>query len=72
MIEQAIAWATVVAGATIMFLAGRRTTRRLAWALGVFNQILWASFAIMTRTWGLIVGCLLYGGVYIRNFCRNQ
>jgi hypothetical protein len=59
-------------GATIMYMAGRSRLRRTAWYLGVLNQFLWASFAITTRTWGLVAGCLLYGGVYIRNIVRGD
>ena len=73
MLEQALAWATVVTGALIMYLAGHSSrTRRWAWSLGVANQLLWGTFAVLTHTWGLIAGCVLYGSVYIRHLVKGD
>lgn len=72
MLEQALAWLTVVTGASIMYMAGRPRFRRAAWYLGVANQFVWGSFAVLTRTWGLLAGCLLYGGTYIRHIVRGD
>lgn len=69
---QIIAWLTVVMGASIMYMAGRSHLRQYAWYLGVLNQFLWGSFAYMTGTWGLMAGCCLYGGVYIRHIFRGD
>jgi len=71
-IRAVLPWATTFMGATIMYLAGKRHTRRLAWALGVLNQGLWITFAIATHTWGFIAGSLIYGSVYLRNFMRSE
>lgn len=72
MILTVIPWLTVFMGATIMFLAGKARWRKTAWYLGVLNQFLWGTFAVTTRTWGLVAGCFLYGGVYIRNILRGD
>ena len=71
MLKQAVGWATVIMGASIMYMAGRAKLRRYAWYLGVLNQFLWATVAYTTKTWGLVAGCFLYGGVYVRNIVRG-
>lgn len=72
MLAQIIAWLTVVMGASIMYLAGKAQYRRIAWYLGVLNQVVWGALAYTTRTWGLFGGCILYGFVYIRNIMRGD
>ena len=71
MLRQTIGLLTVVMGASIMYMAGRANLRKYAWYLGVINQFLWAGVAYTTKTWGLVAGCFLYGGVYVRNIVRG-
>lgn len=65
-------WATTAMGASIMYLAGRARTRRIAWYLGVVNQIPWVAYAVLAHAWGFIPGSCLYAGVYIRNVKRGN
>jgi hypothetical protein len=65
-------WATTAGGATVMYLAARARTRRLAWILGICNQIPWVLYAITTRAWGFLPGSALYGAVYFRNLFRGN
>jgi hypothetical protein len=65
-------WATTVVGASIMYLAGKQRTRRLAWVVGILNQVLWISYAIAAHAYGFIAGSLIYGGVYTRNLLRGD
>ena len=67
-----IPWATTVVGASVMWLAGRRRTRRVAWLLGLANQGLWITFAVATGTWGFVGGSLIYGSVYLGNLIRGE
>lgn len=64
-------WATTVMGASIMYFAGRARTRRLAWVLGLLNQVAWISYAVMAHALGFIAGSLIYAAVYIRNLLRD-
>lgn len=65
-------WLTTLMGASIMYLAGRQRTRRLAWALGILNQFVWISYAIAAEAHGFIAGSLIYGSVYLRNLLRGD
>jgi hypothetical protein len=55
-----------------MYLAARARTRRLAWILGICNQIPWLLYAITAHAWGFIPGSCLYGAVYFRNMRRGD
>lgn len=49
-----------------LILAGKKN--KLGWAVGIFAQILWITYAIVTTQWGFIVSALVYGAVYARNW----
>jgi len=68
----ALPWATTVAGAAVMYLAGRAQTRRLAWIIGLVNQVFWISYAVLANAHGFIVGSLIYASVYIRNLMQKD
>ena len=57
-------------GALVQFLAGRRY--KLAWQIGVANQLLWGTYAVITGQYGFLVGCVFYGGTYLRNWVRHE
>lgn len=38
-----------------------------AWAVGIGNQFLWATWIFVTQTWGLAPMCVALTWVYIRN-----
>lgn len=52
-------------GLLIFWLAGNK--RWEAWLLGLFNQVLWVSYAIATDQYGWIIGAAAYGAMYARN-----
>lgn len=57
-----------VTGCTGMVLAGRGMWQ--GWALGLAAQPVWAAFAIVSKGYGLLLTCLMYGSVYGRNLYR--
>lgn len=54
-----------VAGCTGLLLAGRGHWQ--GWALGLAVQPVWAVFAIVTKGYGLLITCVMYGAVYGKN-----
>ncbi len=68
----ALPWVTTLLGASIMYLAARSRTRRIAWSLGLLNQVAWISYAVAAKAYGFIVGSLIYGAVYARNLCKGD
>lgn len=51
-----------------LYLAGSK--KRLGWMVGLFAQILWFIFAIITKQYGFILSSVAYGWVYARNYIR--
>lgn len=51
-----------------MWLAGNKDRR--AWVVGLFNQFLWITFAVMFEAWGLLPLSLALVIVYARNLIR--
>lgn len=68
----ALPWLTTLMGASIMYFAGRARTRRLAWMLGIANQVAWCSYALIAHAYGFIAGSCLYAAVYSRNLFRGE
>lgn len=67
----AVFWLSMVlavTGCTGMVLAGRGMWQ--GWALGLAAQPVWAAFAIVSKGYGLLLTCLMYGTVYGRNLWR--
>jgi hypothetical protein len=48
-----------------MFLAGRR--HWAGWAVGLGNQVLWSVYSLVTRQWGFLISCAVFGTVYVIN-----
>jgi hypothetical protein len=59
-------YALAVVGILGIYLAGRKNL--WGWAVGVFAQVLWIVFAVVTQQYGFIVSALAYGFVYGKNF----
>lgn len=55
-------------GFFVFKLAGDK--RRVAWAMGLLGQTFWLSYAIWLSQWGLLVGCGIYGSIYVRNWVK--
>ena len=53
------------AGCAGLVLAGKG--RWEGWAIGLAVQPVWAVFAIVTKGYGLLITCVMYGSVYFRN-----
>jgi hypothetical protein len=51
-----------------LILAGRGMWQ--GWAVSLAVQPVWAAFGIVTRGYGLLLSCLMYGTVYARNLRR--
>ena len=51
-----------------MFLAGDK--KKGAWAFGLFNQVLWLTWIITTKSWGLLPMTAALCFVYIRNYLK--
>jgi hypothetical protein len=49
-----------------IYLAGKKN--KLGWAVGVFAQLMWIIYAIVTKQYGFIISALAYGFVYYKNF----
>jgi hypothetical protein len=65
-------WATTAMGASVMYLAGRKRTRRAAWTLGIVNQGFWVSYALIAHAYGFIVGSAIYASVYASNLFTKE
>jgi len=66
-------WLSVVlacTGCAGLALAGRGKWQ--GWALGLAVQPVWAAFAVITKGYGLLVSCVLYGAVYTRNLTVSR
>lgn len=63
-------WSIALAAIGILgiYLAGRKN--RWGWAVGVFAQLLWIAYAIVTAQWGFIASALAYGGIYGWNWFK--
>jgi hypothetical protein len=61
-------WSYALAAVGILgiYLAGRKNL--WGWAVGVFAQVLWIIFALVTEQYGFIVSALAYGFIYGKNF----
>lgn len=51
-----------------MLLAGNK--RRGAWIVGLFNQMLWGVWIILSESWGLIPMNIALWVVYARNYIK--
>lgn len=51
-----------------IYLAGKNN--KWGWALGIFAQVLWMVFAVVTHQYGFILSAIAYGWVYSLNFYK--
>jgi hypothetical protein len=64
-------WLSLVlaaAGCTGLVLAGKG--RWYGWGVGLAVQPVWAAYAIVTKGYGLLLTCLMYGTVYTKNLLK--
>lgn len=60
--------ALAVIGIAGLLLAGQKN--KLGWALGLFAQLAWIAYALISRQYGFILSAVAYGIVYSRNWLR--
>lgn len=57
-----------LAGCAGLVLAGRGMWQ--GWAIGLAVQPVWAVFALVTKGYGLLITCVMYGTVYAKNLLK--
>ena len=58
-------WLLMIVGVTGLWLAGRKLW--WAWLVGIFSEVLWIVYAIVTRQYGFIAFAIAYMIVFGRN-----
>jgi hypothetical protein len=53
-------------GVAGIYISGKKNY--WGWGVGLFAQVLWFSYAIVTQQWGFIISAFAYGYVYWKNF----
>lgn len=53
-------------GVAGLLLAGRKNL--WGWAICIASQVLWATYAIVTKQPGFLISAVIYSGVYGKNF----
>jgi hypothetical protein len=61
-------WSFLLAAVGIygLYLAGKKNV--WGWAVGVFAQVMWIIFSIVTEQYGFIISAVAYATVYAKNF----
>jgi hypothetical protein len=49
-----------------LYLSGKNL--RSGWAVGIFSQVLWIAYAIATKQYGFLLGAVLVGAMYVKNW----
>lgn len=57
-------------GVAGIYLAGR--DKAVGWAIGMFAQILWLIYGLVTGQYGFLISAVVYGIVYTKNFLAWQ
>lgn len=61
-------WLLTAMGILGLWLAG--SNNKKGWMIGLFAQILWISYALVSKQYGFLASAFAYGTVYFRNFKR--
>jgi len=59
-------WILTAVGVTGLYFAGKNN--KIGWAIGIFAQTLWTSYALTTEQYGFLVSAFAYGWVYVKNY----
>ena len=62
-------WILTIGGCLGLWAAG--SGRRWGWGVCLATQALWLAYAVATDQGGFIIGAIVYGAVYLRNW-RSQ
>lgn len=63
--DQIWSWVLTIIGVTGFWLAGKKIW--WCWYINIANQVIWATYSIVTEQWGFLLGCLVYTIVFIKN-----
>lgn len=61
-------WILTGIGITGLYLVGNKSL--WGWYIGIAVQVLWVTYAIVTRQWGFIFSAIVYASVNIRNYLK--
>jgi hypothetical protein len=59
-------WLLAIVGVTGIYFVGRKTI--WGWIVLCFNEILWITYAVITKQYGFIFSAIAYAAVYIKSF----
>ena len=59
-------WVLAVIGVAGIYFVGRKTI--WGWIVLCFNEILWITYALITKQYGFIFSAIAYAAVYIKSF----
>lgn len=60
----------MIVGVAGLYLAGR--DKAIGWLVGMFAQVLWVIYALVTGQYGFLISAVVYGVVYTKNFMAWQ
>lgn len=63
-------WSFVLAAVGICGIALAGSKMKIGWAIGLFAQVLWIIYGLVTHQWGFILSAVAYGYVYARNWWK--
>jgi hypothetical protein len=59
-------WVLAVIGVAGIYFVGRKTI--WGWLILCANEVLWITYAIITKQYGFIFSAIAYAAVYIKSF----
>jgi nicotinamide riboside transporter PnuC len=59
-------WVLAVIGVTGIYFVGRKTI--WGWIVLCFNEVLWITYALITKQYGFIFSAIAYAAVYIKSY----
>lgn len=66
--EQIWSWILTIALLTTLYLTGNN--KRVGWLVGIASQVMWVFYSLGTKQYGFLVGCVLVGSMYVRNWIK--
>jgi hypothetical protein len=59
-------WVLAVIGVTGIYFVGRKTI--WGWIVLCFNEVLWITYALITKQYGFIFSAIAYAAVYVKSY----
>lgn len=63
-------WSWLLTAVGIAGLAFAGSKRKVGWALGLYVQVLWVIYAIVSQQYGFVVSAFAFGFAYARNWFK--